>query len=196
MPEVKHEPGEFGQLEVFFESLEQLDHLECKIGWFESARYNEELSVASVAAQNEFGNEDQNIPPRPFMRPAISEHRREWNDNLKMGAMAILAGNETAESVMNKMGLLVAGQIRKNIADVQSPKLHTRTVQGRLRTLNKDHSQTAANAFLADSHTITKPLVFAGILKNTITYIVDNGEEVTPWESEADYGKYDKDDTP
>lgn len=196
MPEVKHEPGDFGQLKVFFESLEQLDHLTAKIGWFESAKYNEELSVASVAAQNEFGNEDLKIPPRPFMRPAIAQHSREWNDLLKQGALAILAGNETAESVMEKMGLLVAGQIRKNIADVQSPKLSPRTVQGRLKKLNKDHSQTAANAFLADSHTITKPLVFAGIMKNTITYIVDNGQEVMPWETEADYGKYDKDDTP
>lgn len=192
MPEVVHGKGDFGNLNVFFGNLEQLEHLTLQVGWFESAKYNEDLSVASVAAQNEFGNGEQGIPPRPFIRPAIQEHGKQWIELLKAGALEILEGNETAETVMEKMGLLVAGQIRQNIADVQAPKLSPRTVQGRLKILNKDHSKQSADAFLADDHTITKPLVFAGILKNLVTYIVNEGDEVKPWENDADYGKYDR----
>ena len=48
------------------------------VGWFPSARYNDEKStpVASVAEENEYGNPAKNIPARPFLRPAISNYQK------------------------------------------------------------------------------------------------------------------------
>lgn len=119
------------------------------------------------------------------MRPAINEHGRQWRQLVQAGSKDILEGRESAHSVMEKMGLLIAGQIRQNISDITAPKLKPVTIQGRLRALNKDHSRQSADAFLVDNHTISKPLVFTGILKNTVTYVVGDGAEVQPWISEA-----------
>ena len=62
-----------------------------KIGWFPSARYDDEKStpVAAIAAQNEYGNPNKNIPARPFIRPAIIRDQKTWEDIAKRVSTSI-----------------------------------------------------------------------------------------------------------
>ena len=180
-------------LEVLLDHVKELEGLYAQIGWFESARYDEETPVAMVAAQNEFGNPEKNIPPRPFIRPAISDHSKVWQQLVASGAKAIAAGNETATSVMEAVTATAAGQIRDKIKEVYSPSLSPVTLLKRLNDLDKargikrprQKQEDRVVDFIVDDHTITKPLVFAGILLNTLTYVVADGPEVQPWIDQA-----------
>ena len=192
MPELIREKSDVN-LEVLLEHVADLEGLESKIGWFESAKYDEKTPVAMVAAQNEFGNVQQNIPPRPFFRPTIAEHQKLWQQQMASGAKAIMSGNETAATVMEKISGQAAGQVREKITEIQSPSLKGITIRNRLLALERGKSpdrrkpvtESQVIDFIIDNHTITKPLVFAGILLNTITYIVHDGPEVHPWIDQA-----------
>ena len=194
MPELIREKGDSNlSIDVLLDHVKELEGLEAKIGWFESARYNEETPVAMVAAQNEFGDPENNIPPRPFIRPAISEHENTWQQQVASGAKAILAGNETAETVMEKLAAQAAGQVREKITEIQSPSLRAITIRNRLIALDKGKGikrrrktrEDQVLDYIIEDHTITKPLVFTGILLNTLTYIVHDGPEVQPWIDQA-----------
>ena len=127
--------------------------------------------MATIAAQNEFGDPAKRIPPRPFIRPALSENKVQWRDAIKRGTRSIILGAKTDEQVLEQIGLNVAGTIRLYITKVHRPKLSERTIAQRL-------------AVRADKRTIgllDKPLVFEGLLLNSVTYVVKDGEEKTPY---------------
>ena len=72
---------------------------------------------------------------------------------------------------MEKIGLSVAGHIREAITKVQEPALSEKTIKARL-AIRKDKKTIGR---------IDKPLVFEGLLLNSLTYIVKDGEEVEPF---------------
>ena len=109
-------------------AAKELDNVSLQVGWFESAKYDDDTPVAQVAAQNEFGNPQRGIPPRPFFRPTIAAESDNWKKLAGKGARAVFAGNETATSVMEKLGLLSSGQIRETISKVSSPPLSPVTI--------------------------------------------------------------------
>lgn len=160
--------GGFERLKI---AIDDLDNMKLQVGWFEGLSYDSKTPVAAVAAQNEFGNPLKNIPPRPFMRPTISNNEGDWKKLFKSASLDILAGNETADTVLDKMGQLVSGQVRASIIAVKTPPLSPVTIKQRLR-------------IRADKKTIgllTKPLVFEGILLNSTSYIVNNGDVQSPY---------------
>lgn len=181
MPDVTRERGEFQNLDVLIDRLESLEGLSSKIGWFESARYDDGNPVAAIAAQNEFGNPQQNIPPRPFMRPTIAQHASQWKNFLERSAVDVIKDKTTPAVVMEKVSALAAGQIREAITDVYAPPLSPVTIKFRLKALGKDHSPGAVSDYQYQNHTITKPLVFTAIMLNTVTYVVDGESEVMPY---------------
>ena len=174
-----------GGLKHVQQRINELDLMKVEIGWFASAQHPKYgkvkedgsqdiigyIPMATIAAQNEFGNSENGIPPRPFIRPALSENKVSWRDAIKRGARSIILGASTDEKVLNQIGLNVAGTIREYITKVQTPPLKPATVKARLR-------------IRADKETvglIDKPLVFEGILLNSVTYVVKDGEEKTPF---------------
>ena len=171
-----------GGLKHLKQRIDELDLLKVEIGWFASSQhpeYDEEgqeigqIPMATIAAKNEFGSPAEYIPPRPFIRPALSENRSTWRSQIIQGTRAIIQGSETDVSVMEKIGLSVAGHIREKITQVHSPKLSQETIEKRLEI--RADKTTIGN--------LDKPLVFEGILLNSVTYIVQDGEEVTPYET-------------
>lgn len=141
------------------ERLKEIDGLEVRIGWFPSAVYPSGQKVAQVAAYQEFGVASRNIPARPFLRPTREKYLPEWRDLAARGARAMLAGNETAWSVMEKIGLRGAGDVKKTITEIFSPPLSPKTIAARLRKR-------------ADKHTVgnlTKPLVETGLLLSSVS---------------------------
>lgn len=163
--------SEQGGIKQLKQALDDLDNNTLQVGWFEGTNYDEGTPVAAVAAQNEFGNPLKNIPPRPFVRPAINQYQGEWKDLIAAGAKQVMKGNETAFSVLDKMGLLVSGQVRAKIIAVHEPALSPVTIKARLRV--RADKKTIGN--------LTKPLIFEGILLNSTSYSVNEGEIVSPY---------------
>src|SRR5574337_16110 len=71
--------------------------------------YEDGTNIAYVAAIQEFGSPEANIPPRPFMRSTVAERRKEWSRLMSEGIAAVAAGAITADAVMERVGSLMAG---------------------------------------------------------------------------------------
>ena len=135
--------------------LKELDGKDARAGWFESAKYPDGTPVAYVAAIHEFGSPVNNIPPRPFMRPAVAENTPEWRDLMAQGARALLKGTRTLTDVMNMIGTRAAGDIAKAIEAVDSPPLKPATI--------------ARKGF-------SKPLVETGLMLQTVSHTVEDSK--------------------
>lgn len=108
-------------------ALKEIDGLEARTGWFETAKDAKGVPVATKAAANEFGT--TRIPARPFMRPTVAEKKRAWLDQLASGSKAILRGEATPRGVLEGVALRAAGDVAKTIAAVNSPPLSPKTVK-------------------------------------------------------------------
>lgn len=94
-----------------------------KVGYFESARYENGTPVAYVAAIQEFGSPVNNIPPRSFMRTTTLAKRRSWADLAKKGAAAVLRGEITPYKAMLGLVTQAKGDVQAKIASIQDPPL-------------------------------------------------------------------------
>lgn len=141
-------------------AIRDIQNKQLKVGYNESAKYPDGTFVAVVAAQNEFGNPAKKIPPRPFFRPTIENRQQAWSQQMASGAKAILNGTKDAMSVLDAIGLGVAGDVRKSISKVSAPSLKESTVKARLRGKKQGK---------AVSLTIAKPLVDTGYMLNSLT---------------------------
>lgn len=129
-----------------------------KVGWFDNAKYEDGTPAAYIAAIQEFGSPQNNIPPRSFMRTTIKERKQSWRDLAMQGAKAILNGKADVELVFEGIGQQAAGDIKKKISEITSPPLKTATIRARLRKM-ADQSVVGK---------LNKPLVFTGYLLNSI----------------------------
>ena len=94
-------------------TLEGLDGLEGKVGWFESAHYPGGTPVAYVATIHEFGT--GRIPARPFMRPAVADHGGEWLELIGQGVKASMMGGPSPAEVLELVMLQAAGNVAEKI---------------------------------------------------------------------------------
>ncbi len=148
----------------FEKALKALQDSDAKVGWFETAKYNDKnnTQVAYVATIMEYGYAPKNIPARPIMQPTIAKHAEEWKALIRSGAKAILAGNATTDSVLNSVGSLVMGQIKETIINTTSPPLKDATIAARKRQ-RADKKTTGS---------LTKPLENTHILLDTVNYTI------------------------
>lgn len=135
-----------------------------KVGWFDTAKYPDGTPVAYVAAIQEYGYPEGNIPPRLGMRATSAEKRGEWGGVAEGASRSVLAGKMTGPAAMELLGLKAAGDVRKHISEVTTPPLAVDTVKARLA--GKDQGKIV-------SVTIAKPLVDTGHLLNTLTNMVE-----------------------
>ena len=133
-----------------------------KVGWFESAKYEDGTPVAYVAAIQEFGSPERSIPPRPFMRPTIQEKQNSWQSLAASGAKAIIAGTQTISSVLDALGQRAAGDIRRTISKITSPALAMSTLRARA-----SRKKTTIGAVSR------KPLVDTGTMIQSLTSTVE-----------------------
>ena len=153
-------------------AIAKMKPVSVKIGWFPSARYDDEdrTPVASVAAQNEYGNPYKRIPARPFIRPAIAQNEKKWADIGKRGLRAVVYNKSTVIQVLQDIGSRAVGDIQHSIDQVYSPPLSRRTIEARLarRTHKGRLNKTQAR-------TITKPLLDTGKMRATVAYELSSG---------------------
>ncbi len=101
---------------------------EVRIGFLEGATYPNGTSVAFVAAMNEFGHKDRGggfVPPRPFFRNMIAEHKDEWPAAI-VGLLKDTGYD--VELTLDLIGAGIAGQLRQSIVDLVTPPLAPSTV--------------------------------------------------------------------
>lgn len=113
-----------------------LENKQVKVGFLESSVYPDDgQSVAYVAAINEYGCPEKNIPARPFMRPTIADKKGEWvgivNGLIKQGMQS-----GVMPDVLDSVGLAMAGDIKQAIADVKTPPLSAGTLAARRKRGN------------------------------------------------------------
>lgn len=143
------------------ERLKHLDEYEARAGWFASSIYEKgSVPVAYVASIHEFGVPEKNIPPRPFMRPTITEQQKAWFNLGAEGAKAIIAGRYNAQEVMTLIGSKMAADVAKTITRIWTPELKKATVKARARSY-------ASNKGLI-TESLTKPLIASGKLYGEI----------------------------
>ena len=139
-----------------------------KVGWFPSARYNDEhrTPVAAVAAQNEYGNPNARIPARPFIRPAIADNTVKWKSIAADGMRSVVRGKTQAAKVLEVLGEVIKEDIQYSITRVYSPALAQSTVDARIsRRANHSGRYSAVQA-----RSITKPLIDTGYMQATVSY--------------------------
>nr|WP_321986146.1 hypothetical protein [uncultured Lichenicoccus sp.] len=99
-----------------------------QIGFLEGATYADGTPVATVAAIQEFGAPSRNIPPRPFFRQMIAQHTPEWSGDF---AGILDAADDNPEVSLDRMGALIAAQLRDSIQQFTTPALAQTTVQAK-----------------------------------------------------------------
>lgn len=147
--------------------INSLEDKYVKVGWFPSARYDDEHStpVAAIAAQNEYGNPNKNIPARPFIAPAIAHNSKKWSGISKRGVKALLAGTTTVDAVLQLIGRAAVEDIQYSISQVYSPTLKKSTIEARLARRSHPGRLNKTQA-----RTITKPLIDTGHMQATVSY--------------------------
>jgi len=134
----------------------RLESSEAQVGFFESARYPDGTPVAYVAAIQEYGYPEGGIPPRSFMRSTIDERAKPWSKVVANGAKSVIQGNKEIADIMETIGLIASGDMRKKISKITQPPLKESTIKNRRRKGNNS----------------VKPLVDERILLPSLTHVV------------------------
>ena len=117
--------------------------------------------VAAVAAKQEYGDPASRTPPRPFMRPTISEHREEWRELVMDGCKMVAQGKLSIVDVLSGVGLQAEGDVVQKISEIWTPPLAPYTLQKR-----------AERAGISVDQVSKKPLVDTGTMLAQITHAV------------------------
>jgi hypothetical protein len=140
---------------------DELDKKQIKVGFFARSKYPDGTSVAYVAAIQELGYPAGNIPPRPFMRPAMRDNQVKYADLMLRAAKAAVKGTITVSDGLTQIGGMAAGDIKLAIQSVTDPALKNSTVKARA---NRHSKGKATN----------KPLVDSGLMLQSVNFSVED----------------------
>ena len=165
-----------GKIKALRVAAKGLDGAQSRVGWFESAKYENGAPVAGVAAVQEFGSPAKGIPPRLGMRATATAKREEWKRTVEQLSRATARGELPPGKVMEAVAMAAGGHVAATITKVTSPALKASTVAARKRRLaDKGKSLKGAKGG-AGVAGIEKPLVDTGILLNTLSYEFEGKE--------------------
>jgi hypothetical protein len=100
------------------------------------------------------------------MRSTAAARGKDWSEAFGKGAKAIARGTFSAHQVMDAVGQLAAGDIRKTISEITSPPLEESTVKARQRRYAKAGKELKGS--------IAKPLVDTAVMVNSVTNVVED----------------------
>lgn len=93
------------------------------IGFLADSSYPSGVSVALVAALNEFGHE--NVPPRPFFRGMIQDKSPEWPEAV---GNLLVANSYDGRRTLEQTGAAIKGQLQEAITEYVGPPLAESTI--------------------------------------------------------------------
>lgn len=129
MSKTTRKPG--GDRSALENAIRDLGRLRLQVGFFDTRQYPDGTPVAYVAAVQEFGHPGGGIPPRPFMRPALAQHKKEIVDELQRGSRAAMRGSLTVKQVLTQVGGAVAGHVQEAVTAITTPELSEGTLKAR-----------------------------------------------------------------
>lgn len=118
--------------------------------------YEDGLTIATIAAVNNFGSADGKIPPRPFLQPAINKGAPEYQRLAEVMIPKVLSGEMTMKVLLEQMGSLAEGHVKQEITDLNTPP----------------NAQSTIDKKGSDS-----PLIDTGALRQSIRYVIDDSVE-------------------
>lgn len=133
------------------------------------------LTNASLAYIHDNGAPEENIPPRPFMRPGIEAAMPQIRR--RMAKMARTAVSEAADSMAAQataIGLTAKLAIQNKINEGIPPPLAESTLRQRAAKGRKGAQEElkARREGEAPGTTLAKPLIDTGQLRNSINYVL------------------------
>ena len=108
---------------------DEFDGMVAQVGFPSGINYEDGTSVAYVATIQEFWAPEVRIPPRPFMRPTVAAHKREWSKLIAKGIPQVVIGKMTAFDVLDLVGIKAAADIQTTIASIYSPPNSPATIK-------------------------------------------------------------------
>jgi hypothetical protein len=141
------------------------------------------INNAFLAYIHEHGSPEANVPPRPFLRPAIEEMRPEIVTRLlKIGRAALKGDVDAVTKGYHMLGLRAQNKVRAKINEGVPPPLADSTLRARARRGRKGAAvelqrraglaQPVSPAALMAGMDNAKPLIDTGQLRNSITYVI------------------------
>jgi hypothetical protein len=118
--------------------------------------YEDGLTLATVAAVNNFGSADGKIPPRPVLQPAIEKGAPQYQRLAELMIPKVLTGEMSMRILLEQMGQLAEGHIKQEITDLRDPPNAESTIA-------KKGSDN--------------PLIDTGAFRQSIRYVIDDGTE-------------------
>ena len=129
------------------------------VGWFEDSKYDDNTKIGEVAFWQEYGT-SKGIPPRPFMRPAEMHKGQLWVKLIEQEMRKCMEKGLPLTLALQRVGLVVAGDIQQEITQVTEPPLKESTIKARIRR----HKKSGKPFILS----VSKPLVDNGILLGSL----------------------------
>ena len=150
------------KLKLAINSAKNIKDARVRVGWFEESKYDDNTPVAMVAFWQEYGTR-KGIPQRPFMRTSEFHNKDIWNAIAKQEVKKCIESGLPLTGAMAKLGLVVQGDIQKEIATITEPPLSEKTIKARLSRKGKK-KPTAS---------ITKPLIDTGVMLSSVNNKVE-----------------------
>jgi hypothetical protein len=129
-------------------------------GFFESAKYANGTPVAYIAAIQEFGYPEGNIPSRPFFRNAIKANEQKWSEVAGRLIESAIEGKLSESQALEQLGSMIKGDIQESIIDGDFESLKQSTLVAR-----QSRKRTAGVA--------NKPLIDTGHMMRSVDYTVE-----------------------
>lgn len=118
--------------------------------------YEDGLTIATIAAVNNFGSADGHIPARPFLEPAITKGAPQHQRLAEVMIPKVLSGSMAMTALLEQMGNLAEGHVKQEITDLDTPPNAQSTI---------------------DRKGSSSPLIDTGALRQSIRYVIDESGE-------------------
>ena len=96
----------------FKAALKQLENLEVGVGFLEEDKNDEGISLAQIAAINEYGT--STIPARPFLRQSFEQNEDEIRDVCGQAIKMVASGVEVSKA-LDAIGVKAVGIVQEQI---------------------------------------------------------------------------------
>lgn len=152
-----------GGTEKLRATLKEVSSKQIRVGFFPEAKYPDGTPVAYVAAIQEFGYPQGNIPARPFLRPTQESKKSDWGRQIAGAVRGAIDGKVEVAAAFDALGSASAGDVSRTISRLMTPALAPATGKARQSRASKKAKVVSI-----------KPLVDTGQMIQAVTYIVED----------------------
>ncbi|MBQ8091386.1 MAG: hypothetical protein IJ233_11650 [Pyramidobacter sp.] len=136
------------------------------------SRKGETINNAALGYIHEIGAPDCGLPARPFLRPGVAKAKGAISAEMKR-AIETEAAGENGRVHLERAGMKAVSSVKKMFADNDWKPITQAAIESRLRRRGKTGEQLKKAA--ENYPQPAKPLVDTAQLRNSITYIVEEG---------------------